>query len=151
MKNLMLLYNLIKSNGDEEEIKQKLMNLENPEDQSSVSTNVENIENEDKKLNEKIKNSQNVSPIKDEQNLNTEDNEKKNIYSKGDISLITKEKELLQENKLNMDMDKEDIDKDQDKLIEKDKNKILNLVLPIFLIQNRFNLLFNNLLYLKIQ
>lgn len=151
MKNLMLLYNLIKSNGDEEEIKQKLMNLENPEDQSSVSTNVENIENEDKKLNEKIKNSQNVSPIKDEQNLNTEDNGKKNIYSKGDISLITKEKELLQENKLNMDMDKEDIDKDQDKLIEKDKNKILNLVLPIFLIQNRFNLLFNNLLYLKIQ
>lgn len=151
MKNLMLLYNLIKSNGDEEEIKQKLMNLENPEDQSYVSTNVENIENEDKKLNEKIKNSQNVSPIKDEQNLNTEDNEKKNIYSKGDISLITKEKELLQENKLNMDMDKEDIDKDQDKLIEKDKNKILNLVLPIFLIQNRFNLLFNNLLYLKIQ
>ena len=127
------------------------MNLENPEDQSYVSTNVENIENEDKKLNEKIKNSQNVSPIQDEQNLNTEDNEKKNIYSKGDISLITKEKELLQENKLNMDMDKEDIDKDQDKLIEKDKNKILNLVLPIFLIQNRFNLLFNNLLYLKIQ
>ena len=29
MKNLMLLYNLIKSNRDEEEIKQKLMNLEN--------------------------------------------------------------------------------------------------------------------------
>lgn len=55
------------------------MNLENPEDQSSVSTNVENIENEDKKLNEKIKNSQNVSPIQDEQNLNTEDNGKKNI------------------------------------------------------------------------
>ena len=50
-----------------------------------------------------------------------------------------------------MDMDKEDIDKDQDKVIEKDKNKILILVLPIFLIQNRFNLLFNNLLYLKIQ
>lgn len=61
------------------------MNLENPEDQSSVSTNVENIENEDKKLNEKIKNSQNVSPIKDEQNLNTEDNGKK-IFIQKEIS-----------------------------------------------------------------
>ena len=48
MKNLMLLYNLIKSGGDEKEIKQILMNLENPEDKSSVSTNIEIIENEDK-------------------------------------------------------------------------------------------------------
>ena len=78
MKNLMLLYNLIKSGGDEKEIKQILMNLENPEDKSSVSTNIEIIENEDKKLNDEIKNSQNISPIKDNQNLNVvEDNEKK--------------------------------------------------------------------------
>ena len=48
MKNLMLLYNLIKSGGDEKEIKQILMNLENPEDKSSVSINIEIIENEDK-------------------------------------------------------------------------------------------------------
>ena len=82
MKNLKLLYNLIKSNGNEEEIKQILMNLENPEDQSSVSTNIENIENEEKKINEEIKNSQNISTNKNEQNLNTEDNEKKILIHK---------------------------------------------------------------------
>ena len=109
MNNLTLLYNLIKSNGDEEEIKQKLMNLENPEDQSSVSTNVENIEIEDKKLIEEKKNSQNISPIKDEQNLNAENNGKKNIDSQGDNSLIKKEKELLHENRSEMDKDKEEI------------------------------------------
>ena len=82
MKNLKLLYNLIKSNGNEEEIKQILMNLENPEDQSSVSTNIENIENEEKKINEEIKNSQNISTNKNEQNLNAEDNEKKILIHK---------------------------------------------------------------------
>ena len=50
----MHLYKLIKSNGDEEKIKNQLVVLENPEDQSSISTNIENIDNEDKKLNEGI-------------------------------------------------------------------------------------------------
>ena len=50
------------------------MNLENPEDQSSVSTNIE-----DKKLIEEKINSQNISPIKVEQNFPADDNGKKNI------------------------------------------------------------------------
>lgn len=67
------------------------MVLENPEDQSSISTNIENIDNEDKKineginidgegkkLNEEIKNFQATSPNKGKQDLNTENNEKSN-------------------------------------------------------------------------
>ena len=50
MNNLKLLYNLIKSNGDEEEIKQKLIYIEK-------------TGNEDKKLKEEIKNFQNILNI----------------------------------------------------------------------------------------
>jgi len=57
----------------------------------------------------KKKNSQNISPIKDEQNLNAENNGKKNIDSQGDNSLIKKEKRQFQENNLEMDIDKKEI------------------------------------------
>ena len=56
MKNLLLLYNLIISKGDEEKIKCQIKMLGNFEEYksqrlSSVSNNFENIDNEDRKLN----------------------------------------------------------------------------------------------------
>ena len=102
------------------------MFLENPEDQSSISTNIENMDNEDKKLNEGIKNFQAISPNKDKQDLNTEDNEKNNNLQ-GDTSLIIKEKDILETNKLNMDKDKEEIkNKDINDNIHKTKKEIID-------------------------
>ena len=73
MKNLLLLYNLIISKEDEEKIKCQIKILENSEENkdqrlSFVSTNFENIDNEDRKLNGEIKNSETTSPIKEEEN-----------------------------------------------------------------------------------
>ena len=45
--------------------------------------------------------------------------------------------------------DEKEIKLDQDKIIEKEKNKILNLVLPIFQIYNRFNLIIQQLVISK--
>jgi len=45
--------------------------------------------------------------------------------------------------------DEKEIKLDQDKIIEKDENKILNLVLPIFQIYNRFNLIIQQLVISK--
>lgn len=102
MKGLKHLYYLIKSNGDDKAIRQQIMILINHEDQSFVSTNIENTDNEDKKSNMEAKNLQTISPIK-EQNLNTENIEKKDTNSQGNIP-STKEKELL--GKIELDKDK---------------------------------------------
>ena len=59
MKNILLLFKFIKSNEDETKIKHQIIMLENHDDQSSVSTNVENNNNDDKNLNEAMKNSAN--------------------------------------------------------------------------------------------
>ena len=59
MKNFLLLFKFIKSNEDETKIKHQIIMLENHDDQSSVSTNVENNNNDDKNLNEAMKNSAN--------------------------------------------------------------------------------------------
>ena len=126
LKNLLCLYKLIKTNGGEEKIKNQIMFLENPEDQSSISTNIENMDNEDKKLNEGIKNFQAISPNKDKQDLNTEDNEKNNNLQ-GDTSLIIKEKDILETRKLTMDKDKEEIkNKDINDNIHKTKKEIID-------------------------
>ena len=138
MKNLLLLYKLIKLNGDEEKIKNQLVVLENPEDQSSISTNIENIDNEDKKLNEginidnegkklneEIKNFQATSPNKEKQDLNIENNEKNNNLQ-GDTSLIIKEKDILEKKKLTIHKDKEEIkNKDINDNIHKTKKEII--------------------------
>ena len=83
MKNLLLLYNLIISKEDAEKIKCQIKMLENSEEYkdqrlSSVSTNFENIDNEERKLNGEAKNSENTSHIKEEENPEKiKENEKK--------------------------------------------------------------------------
>ena len=54
------------------------MILENPEEKSSISTNIENIDNEDKKFYEEKKNFQAISSNKEKQDLNIENNKKNN-------------------------------------------------------------------------
>ena len=65
MKNLLLLYNLIISKEDAEKIKCQIKMLENSEEYkdqrlSSVSTNFENIDNEERKIKGEAKNSENT-------------------------------------------------------------------------------------------
>ena len=68
--------------------------LENHDDQSAVSTNVENNDNNDKNLNEVMKNSANTSPIKEEQSSNN---------LKGTIPSIEEEKAPSENTNLSMD------------------------------------------------
>ena len=68
------------------------MILENPEEKSSISTNIENIDNEDKKFYEEKKNFQAISSNKEKQDLNIEDNKKIIIYKRNIINLRIKKK-----------------------------------------------------------
>ena len=115
------------------------MVLENPEVQSSISTNIENIDNvdkklnegintdnEEKKLNEEIKNFQATLPNKGKKDLNTKNNEKNNNLQ-GDTSLIIKEKDILEKKKLTIHKDKEEIkNKDMNDNIHKTKKEIID-------------------------
>ena len=96
MKNILLLFKFIKSNEDEAKIKHQIIMLENHDDQSSVSTYVENNDNDDKNLSEAMKNSVNTSSIKEEQN---------SYNVKGIIPPIEEEKDPSENTNLSMDAD----------------------------------------------
>ena len=70
--------------------------LENHDDQSSISTYVENNDNIDKNLSEAMKNSVNTSSIKEEQN---------SYNVKGIIPPIEEEKDPSENTNLSMDAD----------------------------------------------
>ena len=124
MNNLKLLYNLIKSNGHEEEIKQKLLAVENHEEQNSESTNIEKIENEDKKLKEEIKNYQNILNIdspairkkddissekkRNNDSVRNEDN-KDNKYNKKEVNIIESSKSNNNKNLIYSDYSLEEL------------------------------------------
>ena len=96
MKNILLLFKFIKSNEDEAKIKHQIIMLENHDYQSSVSTYVENNDNDDKNLSEAMKNSVNTSSIKEEQN---------SYNVKGTIPPIEEEKDPSENTNLSMDAD----------------------------------------------
>ena len=96
MKNFLLLFKFIKSNEDEAKIKHQIIMLENHDDQSSVSTYVENNDNDDKNLSEAMKNSVNTSSIKEEQN---------SYNVKGTIPPIEEKKDPSENTNLSMDVD----------------------------------------------
>ena len=159
MKNLLLLYNLIISKGDKEKIKCQIKMLGNFEEYksqrlSSVSNNFENIDNEDRKLNAKKKNSEIASPIKAEENPDQE-NEKKNKGDKKDDDkndspkLIKTEFFDLSNNNTEeidpncsldelLDFIKKKSEKFKEDENDKDKNTIINIVMPIFQRHNRY-------------
>ena len=175
MNNLKLLYNLIKSNGHEEEIKQKLLALENHEEKNSDYTNIEKTGNEDKKLKEEIKNFQNIlnidSPaIRKKDDISAEKNQSNdsarnevNKYNKKEVNIIESSKSNNNKNLIYSDYsleellnfikikseelkkEEKEIKTEQESFIEKYKNKIMNLVYTIFKIQNRFNLIVQQL------
>ena len=175
MNNLKLLYNLIKSNGHEEEIKQKLLALENHEEKNSDYTNIEKTGNEDKKLKEEIKNFQNIlnidSPairkkddISSEKKRNNDSvRNEDNKDNKKEINIIESPKSNNNKNQIYSDYsleellnfikkkseklkkEEKEIKTEQESFIEKYKNKIMNLVYTIFKIQNRFNLIVQQL------
>ena len=91
-----LLFKFIKSNEDEAKIKHQIIMLENHDYQSSVSTYVENNDNDDKNLSEAMKNSVNTSSIKEEQN---------SYNVKGIIPPIEEEKDPSENTNLSMDAD----------------------------------------------
>ena len=103
MKNLLILYNLIINKGDEEKIIAQISLVENPEgnkDQriSTLSTNFENIENEENTFDCGNKSSKNTSPIKDEDNPE-ENKKKKEDVNREDTSLCLITKKETNENK----------------------------------------------------
>ena len=162
MNNLKLLYNLIKSNGDEEEIKQKLIYIEK-------------TGNKDKKLNEEIKNFQNIlnidsQAISKKDDISAEKNQSNdsarnevNKYNKKEVNIIESSKSNNNKNLIYSDYsleellnfikikseelkkEEKEIKTEQESFIEKYKNKIMNLVYTIFKIQNRFNLIVQQL------
>ena len=175
MNNLKLLYNLIKSNGHEEEIKQKLLALENHEEKNSDYTNIEKTGNEDKKLKEEIKNFQNIlnidsQAISKKDDISAEKNQSNdsarnevNKYNKKEVNIIESSKSNNNKNLIYSDYsleellnfikkkseelkkEEKEIKTEQESFIEKYKNKIMNLVYTIFKIQNRFNLIVQQL------
>ena len=132
---------------DDISVKQKQSN-----DSEKLSINEENIENKNEiNLIESAKSSDDKNIIIQEKvdkliNIEIKNNNIKQIFS--DYSL-EKLLNFIKKKSEEFKKDEKEIKLDQDKIIEKDENKILNLVLPIFQIYNRFNLIVQQLVISK--